>query len=293
MIRILLEHPRAPGNSGYVFEHILVMEGLLGRYLYPGRDGPSPQRRARRQLAPGNLELWVKPQPSGHPSQRRPWSGRSEMLCRYAGELDTSNRAPDGKPRTFLEVRGLEPLCFDVSMGLLRAQPVLMSRAPPPHRPAKSRDPDAEEERDGNCKKPRSARRSGGLIEESAWAKAQAVSQAETTSTRSRGRPRRPAPERADQEEAAPCAATPVRSSCQRGCQMLISPASASAPATITSGEPMTAGRLSRRAAPTRRSRSQRRDRGAARARRVMRVPPCGVARCGRPARRWRPARRP
>jgi hypothetical protein len=56
-------HPRA-GRSPYVFEHILVAEELLGRYLVEGesvnhRNGIRDDNRAE------NLELWTRPQPSG------------------------------------------------------------------------------------------------------------------------------------------------------------------------------------------------------------------------------------
>src|SRR5205823_198466 len=57
-------HPRARTNAQVVFEHILVMEAMLGRHLVPGenvhhRNGvPSDNR-------PENLELWIKPQPPG------------------------------------------------------------------------------------------------------------------------------------------------------------------------------------------------------------------------------------
>ena len=62
MLRIP-DHPRA-GTSGYVFEHILVMERVLGRYVLPDesvhhRNGVRHDNRAE------NLELWVRPQPNG------------------------------------------------------------------------------------------------------------------------------------------------------------------------------------------------------------------------------------
>jgi hypothetical protein len=59
----LPEHPRAR-RSPSVFEHIVIMEGELGRHLYANetvhhRNGVKDDNR------PENLELWVRPQPSG------------------------------------------------------------------------------------------------------------------------------------------------------------------------------------------------------------------------------------
>jgi len=55
-------HPRA-GRSPYVFEHILIAEEILDRYLV---DGVSVHHinRVRDDNRP-NLELWTRPQPSG------------------------------------------------------------------------------------------------------------------------------------------------------------------------------------------------------------------------------------
>ncbi len=70
MIRVP-DHPRAPNNGLYVFEHILVMEEMLGRYLLPDetvhhRNGVKDDNR------PANLELWGQAS-----TQRDPHRGRS------------------------------------------------------------------------------------------------------------------------------------------------------------------------------------------------------------------------
>jgi HNH endonuclease len=58
------QHPRARRGGGYVFEHILVMEEMLGRHLLSHkmvhhRNGVKDDNRRE------NLELSVRPQPSG------------------------------------------------------------------------------------------------------------------------------------------------------------------------------------------------------------------------------------
>jgi hypothetical protein len=56
-------HPRS-GRGHYVFEHILVAEELLGRFLIYG-ETVHHRNGVRDDNRPENLELWTRPRPSG------------------------------------------------------------------------------------------------------------------------------------------------------------------------------------------------------------------------------------
>jgi hypothetical protein len=85
-------HPRA-GKGGYVFEHVLIMEELLGRYLLPG-ENVHHRNGVRDDNRPENLELWTRPQPAGiRVGDAVAWA--REIIARYG---DANGGAGTGGP---------------------------------------------------------------------------------------------------------------------------------------------------------------------------------------------------
>jgi HNH endonuclease len=89
------EHPRT-GNGSYVFEHVLVMEEMLGRYLLPG-ENVHHRNGVRDDNRPENLELWATPQPTGiRASDALAWA--REIIARYGGKIDTGGTGDQTSP---------------------------------------------------------------------------------------------------------------------------------------------------------------------------------------------------
>jgi hypothetical protein len=84
------DHPRA-GKGQYVFEHIIVMEQILGRHLLQ-TESVHHRNGVRDDNRPENLELWTKPQPTGIRVSEA-IARAQEILARYTGASDTSNNA--------------------------------------------------------------------------------------------------------------------------------------------------------------------------------------------------------
>jgi HNH endonuclease len=77
-------HPRAT-TGNYVFEHVLVMEEVLGRYLLPG-ENVHHRNGVRDDNRPENLELWTRPQPPGiRSADAVAWA--REILARHEATL--------------------------------------------------------------------------------------------------------------------------------------------------------------------------------------------------------------
>jgi hypothetical protein len=79
------KHPRA-ANRGRVFEHIIVMEDCIGRYLYP-KETVHHKNGIRDDNNIKNLELWVSNHPSGQRVQDK-IEHAIEIIARYGDEYD-------------------------------------------------------------------------------------------------------------------------------------------------------------------------------------------------------------
>ena len=62
VMQMCADHPRA--NNGYVLQHIIVMEGIVGRKLVKG-ETVHHKNGIKDDNRPENLELWVSSHPSG------------------------------------------------------------------------------------------------------------------------------------------------------------------------------------------------------------------------------------
>ena len=74
-------HPRAISGS-YVFEHILVMERMIGRFLYKD-ENVHHKNGVKDDNRPDNLELWSTYQPAGQRVEDKlVWA--TEIIRRYS-----------------------------------------------------------------------------------------------------------------------------------------------------------------------------------------------------------------
>jgi len=92
---LVREHPRA-GSNGYVFEHVLVMEELVGRHLVAG-ETVHHLNGVREDNRPENLELWTRPQPTGiRAADAVVWA--HQVLERYGHMGQRAGQPPYGGP---------------------------------------------------------------------------------------------------------------------------------------------------------------------------------------------------
>jgi hypothetical protein len=76
-----------------VFEHIIVMEEVLGRHLRP-EESIHHRNGVRDDNRPQNLELWTRPQPTGiRAADALVWA--HEVIARYEGLAHLQQRSDD------------------------------------------------------------------------------------------------------------------------------------------------------------------------------------------------------